>query len=263
MSWNILLGGCDGQDRRRFGAQAELIRAHAPDVLLLQECKDWLAGGMRELFELEFRTGLRGFLGEAVDTRMSTGVFIGPRLRPLAFGADAVHFHHVTTMLAAAMVDGSAELRFGSVHLCPYGPEMRVREAYYLAAQAAPDSLSLLGGDFNTLSPHDPEPQGLSSLAPRFRARHTGQDGERFDRRPHEILEQAGWVDLGRGRPHAPPQPTVPSKAYAGGEFVPFRCDYLLATPPLAQRLRHFEVLRNDCTETASDHLPLLAEFEL
>ncbi len=41
------------------------------------------------------------------------------------------------------------------------------------------------------------------------------------------------------------------------------RLDYLLATPALAARRTDVQVLRDPDTDHASDHYPLLADFDL
>jgi exodeoxyribonuclease III len=55
---------------------------------------------------------------------------------------------------------------------------------------------------------------------------------------------------------------TVPGAAFAGTEFVPFRCDYLLASAALATRARHYTVVRDDRAGRASDHYPVFCDFD-
>lgn len=75
-------------------------------------------------------------------------------------------------------------------------------------------------------------------------------------------LEAAGWVDLGH-QLDADKGPTVPTVAYADVEFATMRCDYLLASKSLAALAKSYQVIRNPVTDSASDHYPVLATFEV
>ena len=75
-------------------------------------------------------------------------------------------------------------------------------------------------------------------------------------------LEAAGWVDLGH-RLDPARVPTVPTAAYRDAEFATMRCDYLLASQSLAATARSYQVIRNDISDAASDHYPVLATFEV
>jgi exonuclease III len=45
-------------------------------------------------------------------------------------------------------------------------------------------------------------------------------------------------------------------------EFVPFRSDYLLASPLMAERAGSYAVIDDERTHHASDHLPVLATID-
>jgi len=92
------------------------------------------------------------FLAIAPRTGQNVAIFIREPLRPLAFDADGAHFHHALATLKVAVPGSSEPITFISAHLCPNGPEVRRREAAYLAVQAAPDRLTLVTGDFNSAS---------------------------------------------------------------------------------------------------------------
>lgn len=79
----------------------------------------------------------------------------------------------------------------------PDGPPVRRREAAYLAVHAAPDNFTLLTGDFNSASPHDPEPEGFDALPAQYRARYLAEDLQTADRSVLAHLEAAGGVDIG------------------------------------------------------------------
>lgn len=262
LTYNTLFAGRDGANDARAQAQIDLINQVRPDVFLMQEAKGFDANGSAWLYATEDSIGMRGFLAVAPRTGQNVAIFIREPLRPLAFDVDGAHFHHALATLKVAVPGSSDPVTFISAHLCPNGPAVRRREAAYLAVQAAPDKLTLVTGDFNSASPHDPEPEDWPALASHHRARYLADDLHGLDRSVLARLEAAGWVDLGH-RLDAAATPTVPTAAYSDVEFATMRCDYLLASQALAAQARSYQVIRNEITDAASDHYPVLATFEL
>lgn len=262
LTYNTLFAGLDGSDDTRARAQVELVNELRPDVFLMQEAKGFDANGGAWLYALEQRIDMRGFLAIAPRTGQNVAIFIRTPLRALSFEADGANFHHTLATLKVAVPGSELPVTFISAHLCPNGPEVRRREAAYLGVQAAPDRLTLITGDFNSASPHDPEPEDWTALAPHHRARYVADDLRGLDRSVLAHLEAAGWVDLGH-RFDAAATPTVPTAGYRDVEFATMRCDYLLASHALAAKARSYQVIRNAITDAASDHYPVLAIFEL
>ena len=120
----------------------------------------------------------------------------------------------------------------------------------------------MLTGDFNSVSPHDLEPEGFDALAAHHRARYLADDLRTADRRVLAHLEAAGWVDVGHALDGAS-APTVPTAGFIGTEFAPMRCDYLLASQALAVHAQSYQVIRNEASDMASDHYPVLTTFEV
>lgn len=262
LTYNTLFAGRDGPNDARARTQIGVINDVCPDVFLMQEAKGFDANGGAWLYDLERQIGMRGFLAVAPRTGQNVAIFIRPPLRPVTFDADGVQFHHALATLTVAVPGVDLPVTFVSAHLCPNGADIRRREAAYLAVQAAPDRLALITGDFNSASPHDPEPADWPALAAHHRARYLADDLRTLDRSVLAHLEAAGWVDLGARLDDAK-TPTVPTAGYREAEFATMRCDYLLASQALAKAAQHYEVLRTPETDTASDHYPVLARFEL
>lgn len=95
-----------------------------------------------------------------------------------------------------------------------------------------------------------------------FAGRDGNDDWRGIDRSVLAHLEAAGWVDLGHQIDVAIVS-TVPTTGYRDVEFATMRCDYLLASQALAAQARSYTVIRNDLTNSASDHYPVLATFEI
>jgi exodeoxyribonuclease-3 len=260
MSYNTLFGGWDGLDGRRFGLQREIIATVRPDVLLVQEAKQFERDGNKRLYEVEQAIEMRGFLAQATRTGQNTVVFIGDEIRPMSFDADCVHFHHSAAVLTVRSPEFALPLTLVSVHLCPNGPQVRQTEAAYLIGHAAPDGLALIGGDFNSVSSLDAEPPDWEYLPTHFRARYLSSDGKTADRSVMEGLYRAGFIDVAhRFGEHR--EATVPGAAFKNTEFVPFRSDYLLASAALATSAASYAVIKDENTHAASDHYPIVAEF--
>ncbi|WP_075257370.1 endonuclease/exonuclease/phosphatase family protein [Herbaspirillum camelliae] len=262
LSYNTLFAGRDGQEHTRADAQVQLINELRPDVFLMQEAKYLDANGSADFYALEKQIGMRGFLAPAPRTGQNLAIFIRAPLRAARFNADTMHFHHAAATLQIEIPGAAAPVTFISTHLCPNGPAVRRREAAYLGVQASPDQLTLVAGDFNSASPHDPEPTDWHSLAQHHRARYLADDMASIDRSVLAYLEAAGWVDVGYLL-DTDRTPTVPTKAYRDAEFATMRCDYMLASRSLAACAKSYQVIRNALTDGASDHYPILARFQI
>jgi exodeoxyribonuclease-3 len=142
------------------------------------------------------------------------------------------------------------EVSVCAVHLNPISAELRL--AAILHAVVAPPAIVL--GDFNAYRADDPGAEdALARFSPRHRARAGTTDASDSG---FQALEDAGFVDLFRQAHPGEPGHTI---AAAGG----LRLDYIFATSDLAQCATRCDVLRSAETARASDHLPLVAEFEL
>lgn len=226
----------------------------------MQEAKGFELNGQKILFETENAINMRGFLGRAIHTGQNTAIFINPSYRIHAFDYDNIHFHHVATFLTVFVSGFSLPIEFASVHLSPVGVEVRRCEAAYLMQLANPAKLSLITGDFNSLSPHDNEPDNWETLSPHYHSRYFEGFGKKADRTVLEKFEAAGFIDCGH-LANTTNQNTVPTKSYINAEFVPFRCDYALASKKMAHGLKSFKIIKTDKTDIASDHYPILIEF--
>lgn len=261
MSYNTLFGGFDGQDETRYSAQVELIRNIKPDILIVQEAKGFTDNGSKLLFRHEENTNMRGFIGVSPYTGQNTGIFVHPSFKPISVEIDAEHFHHAITILKLYIPEMDAPLTVISAHLCPYGGHVRLQEASYLMNYASTEDYTLVAGDFNSVSPNDPDPDGLNDLPSHFRTRYVTFDGKSVDRRSLEALHQAGFVDIANllGKNN---ETTVPTPQYKNAEFVPFRSDYILSSKKFASMAVSYEVIKDPITDFASDHYPVVAEFK-
>jgi exodeoxyribonuclease-3 len=243
LTWNIRTGGGN-----RLPAIEAVLRRERPDVLCLQELRGF---DQARIDRLAGELGLEGQLARSVF-----GQPVAVLARRISRRRSVTwRLHHA----AAAITAG--DLTVVSTHLNPFAPERRRREATWLAARFHRSSrLVLLAGDLNGLDPYGDHAAAVQSLPPRYRRRHLAADGTVHTARLAAI-ERAGLTDLwrraGNGDGH-----TVPTTGLGGQEFGAMRLDYVLGNTAAAQHVRELRVLRGDEIEYASDHYPLLAEFD-
>lgn len=255
MTWNIKTGGYDRYGDR-LPAIADVIERERPDVLALQELRNFGAHGGRRLHVLASAVGMvphlaRSALGQPV------AVLVRPPLESTRQVAVTWRLHH-----AAAAVTLPGPLTVVSVHLNPFSPPRRRREAVWLAARFGPRrGPVLIAGDLNGLDPGTDHTETLARLPGIHHRRHVDAAGV-VDTRAVDAFGRAGLVDLwetagsGNGL-------TVPTTKGGGNEFSRMRLDYVFASPSLAGHVAAMRVVRGDETEYASDHYPVLVDLDL
>lgn len=253
MSFNIL-DGAEGHGEGRFEAIIGVIKQQQPDVLVLCECNGFERAGSARLYQLEQRTGLRGSLALA-----TTGYHVGVFAREATWvsAKPLEGFYHAA--LRVRLQFAGQPLSVVGAHLCPFGAQCRLGEAEILANEAKPEEPVLLMGDLNALSPLDETTQAMAAMSPHRKARHRGRSGQ-ADTRAVELLMEAGFVDTADKVQVR--EMTYPTSLRAQLGKPPVRIDYVLSTPQLAQRVTSFSVVRGELTERASDHYPVVAQFE-
>lgn len=250
LTYNLLAGEADDEARLRDATL--LLRAAQPDLLVLNECTLLALDDCARLRQLAAALGMRGQIALA-----PSGFHVALLLR------DA-HVERVQTLtegfthaaLVASVRVCSWQLRIVAAHLDPYSPSRRVREVELLCAEQP----SLLLGDLNAISKRDVAALQPEQWAPRYRTRHLAADGA-IDTRAIERVEQHGLVDV-HAALHSQTMPTRPSTRYARADRPVQRLDYIFASSELARRARVCEPFEHAYAQTASDHLPLYADFD-
>ncbi|MEV4478449.1 endonuclease/exonuclease/phosphatase family protein [Micromonospora coxensis] len=262
MTWNIRTGGRDRGGPDRLDLVTGVVAAERPDLLALQELRDFDRGGL--LDDVAGRVGMRPHLARSCFGQ-PVAVLVRPPLRVRHAAAVRRPFHHAA---ARVVVDTSAgPLTVFSTHLSPYSGGRRRMEADWLAAavRRSGGELTLLAGDLNTLDPAVDHTARLAGLSAHYRRRHLRRDGRTVDTRAVSRLLAAGLVDLWPLRAGAAPDAdglTVPTR-HGGAEFSGMRLDYLLGSARLAALTRQVRVVRGGDADHASDHYPVVAELEL
>jgi exodeoxyribonuclease-3 len=245
--------------RARFDFLLHWLRARSPDVVGLQELKlsdeqfphaELEAAGYRALVH-----GQRAWNGVAILARLP--------LEPLVAGLPGQE--EMGARLVSARV---GEMVFTSIY-CPNGKHLGHEDfprklawldalsAHLQARHRAGEPLALVG-DFN-LCPTPLDSWNEPALAGEIF--HTPEERERF-----ALLARWGLIDLFRA--HHPERRAFSWWDYRGGAFHKgegLRIDLLLATAPLAERVKAVEIDRDyrkkQAGLVASDHAPVWADL--
>jgi exodeoxyribonuclease-3 len=259
MTWNVKTGGVDRGRVDRLDAILAVIDRVRPDILALQELRDFDRHGGRRMNDVAVATGLTAHLAGSIFGQ-PVAVLVRPPLVITARKSVRWRLHHGAA--AVVVPTHSGPLTVVSTHLNPFSPYRRMREARWLAARyASRNGLVVLAGDLNSLDPGTDHTDELARLDARYRRRHLGPEGT-ADTRALAAFAAGGFSDLwppvGEGDGH-----TVPTTNGGGHEFSGMRLDYVLASPPAAAAARSARVVRGDEAEHASDHYPVVADLAL
>jgi exodeoxyribonuclease-3 len=249
LTYNILAGG-----RGREAQIVEVIRATAPDVVVVQEAQ--------EVARFEQIAAALGMTPHLAESRGRLPLRVGLLSRLPVLSLRTLRLWPVWPSCFQANVrltDGRSLTVFG-LHLAAYYPWFfewwrthQIRALLRHIRLTAPGH-HLLAGDFNTIAPGD---RASLAEAPLWVKGQTWFQLGRVPRWALRPLLDAGYVDCFRKLHPKEDGFTLPSPN------PQVRLDYVLAAPPLAEALRECRVVTSPGeVALASDHLPVLAEFE-
>ena len=257
MTYNILMGG-----RERVAQIAALVRSQRPDLLVLQECVGWEDGcvqvrAVAEAMEVEAdprhaRVGRSSPRGSGTCYHVS--VFSREPMELVVHADPRVLAHCI---IEARLDFAGAPLTLFGTHFNANDETLRVGEARHLGSLLGSDGVSglrLLVGDLNALSREDPYPVDIAERFLQHGVRKYGHP-PRFD--VMEELGAQGWCDTLHAL--APARPWITAWRPHGNPRLGLRTDYILASPGMLGRLRRAWIVPD---HEASDHAPVLAEFE-
>jgi exodeoxyribonuclease-3 len=247
MTYNILDGGVG-----REAAISEVIRAAAPDVVVVQEVMQ------PALFErIAAALDMTPYLAPGPERGRKVGLL--SRL-PILSARSHRPFGTWRPWLEVCLQlqDGQTLTIYGlhPVAFHPWFCELwrlwEVRSLLRHIRRSAPGA-HLLAGDFNAIAPGD---QAHFEGAPLWvKAQLWPQAGHPL-RRALKLLLDAGYVDCFRALHPGEDGFTLPAQRPS------IRLDYVFADPALGVHLRACRVVTEpEAVKTASDHLPVLAEF--
>lgn len=248
LTYNILKGG-----HEREAQIVEVIRSVDPDVVVVQEARE--ANRFRQIATA---LGMSPYLAEGRD-RLPLRVGLLSRLPVLDFRTLDLWPVWPSCLRATVRLVNGRSLTVYGLHLAAYYPWFfegwrthQVRALLRCIRETAPGQ-HLLAGDFNAIAPGD---RASLAQAPLWvKAQAWFQLGY-IPRWALRSLLDEGYVDCFRKLHPEEDGFTLPSPR------PQVRLDYVFASPPLANALIECRVVTVPRGVTsASDHLPVLAEF--
>ncbi len=242
LTYNIRHGGGD-----RIAAIAEVIRACAPYLVLLQEATNPL--NVRRIAELCGMADHRSVPGESLAFASRERVVFCEWVRP-----------RVSRHAFIEVVPAGERIRIFGVHLsaviAAWTEERRVNELRALlgSIEQHRDRAHVLAGDFNTIAPGATVQAGQLPLRLRPLLWLTGG---RVRWRTIQTVLDAGYVDTFRMLHPDDPGLTLPVHAPI------LRLDYVFVPHAQGGSVTKCEVVRNAVAVGASDHFPVIAELKL
>lgn len=254
VSFNLQEGGLDEGNTRRWHEQMALLYGLNAGVICLQECHGWDRDGSELFYRAEKILAMRGLFAAAPRVNCHLAVFFDPGIiHPLRWDKRYTDLAWHAYAQARLSVAGLTEpLEVVSVHVSPWSPVDRLREAALIAQNIGKPTYGVAAGDFNGVPPGDSEPpwDGM----PRYKQAQATLHGDKVvaDRAVGECLTRAGLVDVAlaaaRRRGVEPDQT---------GDW--YRCDQVWATHRLAATTTRVETVDTGL----SDHRLIIAELEL
>jgi exodeoxyribonuclease-3 len=241
LTYNIQRGG-----RGREEALARVIASCAPDLAVLQEARDPAV--------VEHLARKCGMMQWGAQPRSSLGF-----LSRVPVARHEWHWPDRSRHAFLELVLSEGERVFG-VHLAAvhaaWTERRRVRELRALLTAIAEhqEGFHVLAGDFNTLAPG--ELLDIRKLPYRLRTL-VWLSGGRVRWRTIQAVLEARYVDAYRLVNPEAPGVTFPARS------PHIRLDYVFVPQNFSTRIRGCSVVGGERVVEASDHLPLLAEFEV
>jgi len=270
LTYNLLEGGRDKVMGDRTDPIIAILRQANADVAALIECNGFDKDGRLKVFEDAL--GMKGFLTTAA-TGFHVCLMVSKSLEVASHMREPGHFFHAAASLSIELpgkvTKGTTSvprrLTVVAAHLDPFTPEARLAEARILARHANPLDRAVLMGDFNCLPPDDPVDSSVQQLPRRILARHVTVpiQGTAIDTRMHDVLLWAGFEDVYRKLNPKKPGWTLLTTRFAAELRSRMRVDFVYATEKLASKATRAEVIETDDSRRASDHYPIVAEFEI
>lgn len=250
MTYNILNGGEAGLD-----LVIEVVKRESPDYLTINEANTFAADDNKVLKDFANKTGFKYYelaLSGEYDYHVA------------ALSKYPLKQVHKLQPLMRACIISVIETELGdisvsSLHLTPYTEDLRHPEIDLILDYQSKYKNRVLMGDMNSLSPNDGYSSDMIKGFNEMQLKKFTTDGKlRFDAiskiLSHEYVDSA--VKLGKNKEHTAPTTINEYSAHSN-----MRLDYVFLSKALSSHLKSYNVVKDDLTNKASDHFPVIVEL--
>ena len=240
--------------RGRWSQIINFLNTIAPDIIILLEAWNWDDGDLREFGE---QTGLSYYFLNRSNTQHHLALL--SRVQPTKIESIREGFHH-SVLRARFECIGEPPLELFGLHLNPVDEDSRLLEAREILGLTA-DRDALLVGDFNSLATADEYNEtNLLNLLREQGIKKFGTD--KLQKKVIEEFLKAGYIDIIKKFHPYGLEYSVPTAVCTDvNHATRLRLDYALATPAMAALVKNASIIRNELTDAASDHFPLLLDI--
>lgn len=251
MTYNIFDGGQD-----RLEIIIEAIKRESPDYLTISEASTFAQEDDKILKYFSERIGLPHYkLALSGEYDYHVAVFSRYSFKEI---------HTIHPLMRAGIVSlvetEIGALSIASLHLTPYSESLRLPEISHIIDSQKEYDNRILMGDMNSLAKYDNYDPEIIKNFNKIQLEKFTKNGEFA----FEVIEKVlshGYFDAARelkgNNTYTVPTPVNKDSAHAD-----LRLDYIFVSKPLLPLLKKYEVVRNDLTDTASDHYPITISIE-
>ena len=263
-TYNILYGGA-GPAASRLPRIIDVLKNIAPDFVAIQEANNFHLDDKAILKKMSAELSARYFdisVGWA-ESKHGFGTFGVAGLSRLKVRTIDTHDRRFKNgMLHSVVTSPIGDISIVSAHLRADTEDDRLPEAEWIIQIQKNYEHRVVMGDLNSLSPLDTYPPALiGAFNGKQRKKFTADTQLRCD--VLQRLFDNGYRDAAAAG-GVNGTMTVPTASNADAAHqTPLRVDYVLLSESLLNRLTGVAVIKNEKTDAASDHYPVVCELDV
>jgi len=222
------------------------------DIVVLLEAWTWQADDHLAKFSQITNYPYR-FLSPS-NTKHCLGLL--SKIKPNRTDSLNQNMHH--SILKAEFPFENQNFTIIGIHLSPGAENQRLAEIKKIITLAKQENNPIVIGDFNSLSPEDEyDEKELLAILKQKKITKFGDTPLKWT--VITAMLNAGFIDIGKKYAQLPIEYSVPTESNTDiDHFTKIRLDYAFTTREFEKQIVDTKILRDEITEQASDHFPLL-----
>ncbi len=250
MSYNIFDGGA-----KRLGLIISAIQREAPDILIINEANGFSEDGSKILKRVSSETSLPYYSIALTEWGYDVAV-----LSKLPFTKTEALMPNKRAAMSAMIDSPLGLISIIGAHLNSGPEDLRLLETKKIIGSQKEAVNRIIAGDMNSLSRQD-------GYSPDLFHRFNEKQLEKFTRKGKprfevtDMLLESGYHDaavhMKKNR-----DTTVPTPSNEDIAHTDLRLDYVFLSESLLPHLIDYKVVRNELTDKASDHFPVVIELK-